>query len=102
VPPETPIETKDHKDGSWYNLCEENNMGKKEADFSDASRETMAVEDRQRYLDQRLIDINQYAYKNAPAVKNKMDRVSFNRPLLPAMQHPTYLCRISSHLICLP
>jgi len=32
-------------------------MGKKEADFNDASRETMAVEDRQRYLDQRLIDI---------------------------------------------
>ncbi|MBA7696680.1 hypothetical protein ES703_105331 [subsurface metagenome] len=51
-------------------------MGKKEADFSDASRETMAVEDRQRYLDQRLIDINQYTYQNAPAVRNKMDRAS--------------------------
>jgi hypothetical protein len=46
-------------------------MGKKEADFNDASRETMVIEDKQRYLDQRLIDINQYAYKNAPAVKTR-------------------------------
>ena len=75
-------------------------MGKKEADFSDASRETMAVEGRQRYLDQRLIDINQYTYQNAPAVINKMDRASFTCTLLPGMEQHTYLRGIHSHLIC--
>lgn len=49
-------------------------MRQKEAEFYDASKETMPVEDRQRYLNQRLIDIIQYAYQNAPAVKDKMDR----------------------------
>ena len=46
-----------------------------ENDYYDA-KETMPVEDRERYLHGRLKDIVAYAYQNAPAFKEKMDRAS--------------------------
>jgi len=42
-------------------------------EYYDAAKETMPVEERARYLDERLRDIVQYAYQRAPAFKEKMD-----------------------------
>lgn len=49
-------------------------MGDKEAEVYDATKEVMSPEQRESYLTQKLVDIIQYAYKNAPAIKEKMDR----------------------------
>ena len=46
-----------------------------EKDFYDAAKETMSVEDRERYLNERLREIVEYAYQRAPSFKEKMDRV---------------------------
>lgn len=46
-----------------------------EKDFYDAAKETMSVEDRERYLNERLREIVEYAYQHAPSFKEKMDRV---------------------------
>ncbi len=40
----------------------------------DQSKETMSPEERERYLSQRLSEIVEYAYHNAPAVREKLDR----------------------------
>ena len=45
----------------------------KESDFYDAAIETMPVDDRDRYINENLQEIVQYAYDNAPAVRRKMD-----------------------------
>ena len=45
-----------------------------EKEFYDAAKETMSVEDRERYQNERLRDIVEYAYHHAPAAKEKMDR----------------------------
>lgn len=45
----------------------------KESDFYDAAIETMPVDDRERYINEKLQEIVQYAYDNAPAVRRKMD-----------------------------
>ncbi len=45
----------------------------KESDFYDAAIETMPVDDRERYINEKLHEIVQYAYDNAPAVRRKMD-----------------------------
>ena len=45
----------------------------KESDFYDAAIETMPVGDRERYINEKLQQIVQYAYDNAPAVRRKMD-----------------------------
>jgi phenylacetate-CoA ligase len=49
-------------------------MRQSEAEFYDAATETMPAEEREKYLNQALIDIINYAYQNARAVKEKMDR----------------------------
>lgn len=46
-----------------------------EKDFYDAAKETMSAEDRERYLNERLREIVEYAYQRAPSFKEKMDRV---------------------------
>ena len=46
-----------------------------ENQFYDAAKETMSVKDRERYLNERLRDIVQYAYQRAPAFREKLDRV---------------------------
>ena len=46
----------------------------KESEFYDVAKETMSVKDREHYLNERLRDIIPYAYQNAPAFKEKMDR----------------------------
>ena len=43
-------------------------------EYYDAAKETMPVEERERYLDERLRDIVEYDYQRAPAFKEKMDR----------------------------
>jgi len=43
--------------------------------YYDAARETMSPDERERYVNEGLRDIVQYAYHNAPAVKEKMGRV---------------------------
>ena len=48
-------------------------MEQKEAEIYNASVEAMSAEEREKYTNQRLIEIVQYAYQNAPAVKQKMD-----------------------------
>ncbi len=47
----------------------------KEIEFYDAAKETMPVKERERFLNEQLREIVNYAYDNAPAVKEKMDRV---------------------------
>ena len=47
----------------------------KESEFYDAAKETMPVKERERFLNEQLREIVNYAYHNAPAVKEKMDRV---------------------------
>jgi len=49
-------------------------MGDKEAQLYDVAKEAMPAEQRESFLNQKLVDIIQYAYKNAPAIKEKMDR----------------------------
>ena len=44
------------------------------SEYHNAAQETMPVADRERYLTDRLRAIIPYAYKHAPAVKEKMDR----------------------------
>ncbi|MBU2607761.1 MAG: AMP-binding protein [Chloroflexi bacterium] len=46
-----------------------------ENDYYDA-KETMSVKERELYLNKRLKDTVAYAYQNAPAFKEKMDRAS--------------------------
>lgn len=47
---------------------------KKESEYYDPRTETMPVEEREKLLNQRLVDIIQYAYQNAPAIKDKMEK----------------------------
>jgi phenylacetate-CoA ligase len=47
----------------------------KESEFYDPTKETMPVEERERFLNEQLREIVNYAYHNAPAVKEKMDSV---------------------------
>jgi len=42
--------------------------------YYDAAKETMPVKERERYVNESLRDIVQYAYRSAPAVKEKMDQ----------------------------
>jgi len=42
--------------------------------YYDAAKETMPVAERTRYMNESLRDIVQYAYQNAPAIKEKMDK----------------------------
>lgn len=42
-------------------------------EFYDATKETMPLAERERYLTRRLREIIRYAYQRAPAVKEKMD-----------------------------
>lgn len=49
-------------------------MGRKDVQKRMASLETMSTKERKKYANQRLKDIVRYAYQNAPAVKEKMDR----------------------------
>jgi len=45
------------------------------ASLYDESKEKMPPEERERWLNQRLAEQVQFAYKNAPAVKEKLDKV---------------------------
>jgi phenylacetate-CoA ligase len=47
----------------------------KESEFYDAAKEAMPANERKRFLNGQLREIVNYAYHNAPAVKEKMDRV---------------------------
>ncbi|HEX75698.1 MAG TPA: phenylacetate--CoA ligase [Dehalococcoidia bacterium] len=46
----------------------------KESFIYDESKERMPKEEREKWLDQRLADIVEYAYKNVPPVKDKFDK----------------------------
>jgi len=48
----------------------------KGSEFYDAALETMPAEARERYVNENLRDIVQYAHDHAPAVKEKMDRAN--------------------------
>ncbi len=42
--------------------------------YFDADKETMSAEAREQYIDENIKDIVLYAYQNAPAIKDKMDK----------------------------
>ena len=46
----------------------------KESEFYDEATETMPVDGREHYINEKLHEIVQYAYDNAPAVRRKMEQ----------------------------
>jgi len=53
-------------------------LQEKESFVYDESREKMPKKEREKWLNQRLVDIVEYAYKNVPPVKDKFDKAGLS------------------------